>query len=167
VFIEEFVKERERDEKWFFRQAADGNAFWINHERKKAVKEYPYLKEIKSFIDSKKEALKAQRDHYLKQNHTLIKLLFRKKTEEEALKILMEEAKNFVDFYLANRNEVYQAAGIESKTYSLVNLVKLMGAQVSKQDIMDILFYCQFDFSQFIAGTNLTPSGNLFLYRFS
>lgn len=72
MFIEEFVKEREVDEKWFFRLAADGNSFWINHERKKAVKEYPHLPQIRAFIEKKKEMLNDEREKFVKKEHNLL-----------------------------------------------------------------------------------------------
>lgn len=108
--IEDFVRSREAVERWFFRQAPDGPAFWVNHEQQKAVNRYPYLKDLKIVIDdarynSKLDAEEALK--HMKKEFNLIKLLFRKYPEEMARKIVLEEARNYVEYYLKAKGDGY------------------------------------------------------------
>mgnify|MGYP000908330387 FL=1 len=103
MVIEEFVRLKENDEKWFFKYVRSGECFWVNHEQKKAVKEYPYLAELKKAIKEAKDQQKIEEIKKHKKDNSLIKTIFRKYTEETAMKILMQEAKNFIEFFFANR----------------------------------------------------------------
>lgn len=107
MVIEDFVREKDKDERWFFRQTVDGQSFWVNHERKKAVKEYPHLDELKKCVEEARKRIKNDNMSKFKKDGTLIKTLFRKYTEETALRILMQEAKHFVEYFLSHK-EVLQ-----------------------------------------------------------
>lgn len=106
MVIEEFVRAREKDEKWTFRYIGDGECFWINHEQKKAVKDYPHIRELKKAILDFKEKYKNNVLAKQKKEHSLIKMIFTKLTEEMAMKILMQEAKNFVEYFFQNREAI-------------------------------------------------------------
>lgn len=109
------MRSREQDEKWFFRYVGSGECFWVNHEHKKAVKEYPHLEDLMREIKSFKQRYQTEELKKHKKDNSLIKAIFRKHTEETALKLLTQEAQNFVEFYLANKDL------IEANSSSLVN----------------------------------------------
>mgnify|MGYP000858907688 FL=1 len=123
VSIEDFIRSREKDEKWFFRQTADGQSFWVNHEHKTAVKEYPHLDELKKYIEEARKRFKKEQISKYKKDGTLIKTLFRKYTEETAMRILMQEAKNFVEFYVANKDALKgETAAVFKALLALISL---------------------------------------------
>lgn len=108
MVIEDFVKGREPVERWFYRQATDGPSFWVNHEQQKAVNRYPYLKELKALIDEVRKNTKNQNEDakkHMKTEFNLIKMLFRKHPEDVARKMLSDEAKNYVEFFLKNKSD--------------------------------------------------------------
>ncbi len=108
MIIEEFVRSREAIERWFFRQVPDGPAFWVNHEQQKAVNRYPYVKELQQIIEEARSNFQNHLEDakkHLKTEWNLIKTLFRKHPEPMARKILAEEAKSFVEFFLKLRSE--------------------------------------------------------------
>lgn len=103
MVIEEFVRSREAVERWFFRQVPDGPAFWVNHEQQKAVNRYPYAKELQKIIEEARNSLKNNLEDskkHLKTEWNLVRTLFRKHPETVARKIVLDEAKNFVEFFL-------------------------------------------------------------------
>ena len=167
--IEEFVRKREGTERWFFRQVPDGPAFWVNHEQQKAVNRYPYLKELKKEIDDFKKNLVHNLEdakRYLKSEWSLIKALFRKHPEPTARKMILDEARNFVEFFLKLKGENFGAgSAVEGKGYNLSNFLRKVGTQISKSDIMDLLFYCPFDFSQFISDDFLRSTESYLLKK--
>lgn len=112
MYIEEFVKERERDEKWFYRQASDGSAFWVNHERKKAIQKYPYLDEVKKFVEEKKQIIELESMRFKKTDHKLLKTIFRKKNEGEAMRLLIDEAKSFVEYYITHKETEFNLSAV-------------------------------------------------------
>ena len=101
-----------KDEKWFFRQTVDGQSFWVNHERKKAVKEYPHIDELKKYIEEARKKTKNDKLSKYKKDGTLIKTLFRKYTEDTAMRILMQEAKHFVEHYLVNKDILHEDSSL-------------------------------------------------------
>ena len=124
MVIEEFVRKREGTERWFFRQVPDGPAFWVNHEQQKAVNRYPYLKELKKEIDDAKKNFANNLEdakRYLKSEWGLIKALFRKHPEATARKMILDEARNFVEFFLKLKGEA-QMAGLSVFLFLVENL---------------------------------------------
>lgn len=70
--------------------------------------------------------------------------------EEEALKTVIGESRKFVEYYLAHKEDSYNTGGgggVESKSYNLSNFIENLAAKLPKADLMDLLFYCPFDFS--------------------
>jgi len=169
MVIEEFVRKREGTERWFFRQVPDGPAFWVNHEQQKAVNRYPYLKELKKEIDDAKKNFANNLEdakRYLKSEWSLIKALFRKHPEATARKMILDEARNFVEFFLKLKGEANMTgSNVEGKGYNLSNFLRKVGTQISKGDIMDLLFYCPFDFSQFISDEFLRSTESYLLKK--
>ena len=108
MVIEEFVRSREAVERWFFRQVPDGPAFWVNHEQQKAVNRYPYAKELQKIIEETRNSFRNHLEDskkHLKLEWNLIKTLFRKHPEPVARKMVLDEAKNFVEFFLKLKGE--------------------------------------------------------------
>lgn len=106
--IEDFVRNKEGLERWYFRQAQEGQSFWVNHEQQKAVNRYPYLNDLKKIIDEVRANLKLQSleaQKHLKSDFNLFKMLFRKYPEEAAKKMLQDEARNYLEFFLKMKGD--------------------------------------------------------------
>lgn len=185
--IQEFLIENPTQQGWVFRRPREEDFYWIQHEAQKAVRSYPFLDEIRDYIQVKLEMDPTDIENPKNyQKLEWIREMMKKQTAEEASKEAKMTARSVVQEYLPVKRilEEKQYNALKSiyldpntkpqnlklprfsdlikKPMSVKHFTERIEFEMTKKDVYEILFHCIFDLKR---NVNKKKDATLFLKK--
>lgn len=139
--IEDTIKEFKTEiyEIWEFRVPVQGSSYWVSSKTRSPSQAYPYLDQVLEKIEQARNNAKELK------NSELCKIP--KKIEEiggtEVYQKTKEEASKFISTIMRNK---YSNTSQNVEAYNLKDLANFIGKTLTKEEALDILFACPFEF---------------------
>jgi len=145
IIVEDIFKEikKESDELWELRIPENGPPYWYSVKSKLSLKDFPFVDEFKSAI-----AEFQNKNSNLTQTE-LIKEF--KKPKSELEEKLHEMSKKLVSQIVHKKlcdSLNIEIANSPTEEFSVKNICEIVGKQITKEEIMDLLFACPFELAK-------------------